>query len=307
MDTILKKLEEALNKPYKRYENIDQILNELKLLVPSYFNEISMNDEYKYKIKDIDKLLHKLPAEYICDTSFEFRDLRKVNNNVLLSKNRNNFKIEDYLDYVVYYARKKLINGRDLRKNFSKYDLSDRCLDSSEFVKEGSELCDLECYIIRIDPGFDEDANLLNNGGFHYFNIIKHQNRYYLVDVSYSQFFIARYCNFSRMGIPLIFPPTAGAYMVLDKFRLNIATIINKFGWIELNDDILKAYLDGFALSYRNALYYENKDLIYETPYSAKDYKNFLINEDSQVRHEGTRVLGYQSEPIKNPYRSFKQ
>ena len=45
MDTILKKLEEALNKPYKRYENIDQILNELKLLVPSYFNEISMNDE----------------------------------------------------------------------------------------------------------------------------------------------------------------------------------------------------------------------------------------------------------------------
>lgn len=307
MENIIKRVEDILNNPYMRYENLEQVLLSIKLLAPNYFDGIKMNDEYKDKIKKVDRIIQELPTEYITDTSFEFIDLRKVNNNILYSKRRDTFKIEDYLDYVVYYARKKLIGNRDLRKNFNKYDLANKCWDASDYVKKGAELCDLECYKIRIDPGFEEDAYLLDGCGYHYFNIIKHQNKYYLVDVSYPQFFTKRAANFNRMGVPFIFPPSAGAYMVLNEYRNKVATTINKFGWIELNDDTLKAYLDGFALSYRNALYYEDKELIYETEYTAKDYKNFLIQEDSQIRHEGTRVLGFQREPIKNPYRSFKK
>ena len=128
----------------------------------------------------------------------------------------------------------------------------------------------------------------------------------YLVDVSYKQFFAEDYDRFERMGVPLIFPPQPGIYMTMDSLRNQVATIINKYGWIELTDDVLKAYLDGFALSYRNALFYEDKELRYETNYTAKDYKNFLIHEDSQVLHEGTRVLGYQRELIKNPAKLFQ-
>ena len=40
--------------------------------------------------------------------------------------------------------------------------------------------------------------------------------------------------------------------------------------------------------------------------YIKLDYKNFLIHEDSQVLHEGTRVLGYQRELIKNPAKLFQ-
>ena len=305
MDNIINEVKDITNKPYQRYERLDQILTEIKILAPTYFDGICMSDEYKDKVRDIDNTIIRFPVEYICDTSPQFRDVRNVNNNITKSKRRDTFKIEDYLDYVVYYARKKLIGNRNLRKNFNTFDLINTCYEVSSFVKEGAERCDLECHIIRIDPGFDSDARLLNGMGYHYFNIIKYQDKYYLVDVSYSQFFTKRLTNFSRMGVPFIIPPMTGSYMVLDNYRNKVATIINKFGWIELTDEVIKAYFDGFALSYRNALYYEGKRLLYKTKYTAKDYKNFLIGEDSQVHYEGTRVLGYQREPIKNPYRNY--
>lgn len=306
MQEIIKKAKVILAKPYKRYENLDQILIKIKNIAPEYFDGIKMNDEYRNLIKELNKDIMSLPIEYICDASSIFRDLRGVNNNVNYSKKRTTYSIEDYLDYVVYYARKQLIGNQDLRKHFNKYDVTNMCWDASNHVNEGAKLCDLKCHVIRIDPGFDEDSWLFEGCGFHYFNIIEHNNRYYLVDVSYKQFFTKDFTSFEIMGVPFLFTPMAGSYMTLDSFRNQVATIINKYGWIELTDDVLKAYLDGFALSYRNALYYEDKELIYKTSYTAKDYKNFLINEDSQVRHEGTRVLGYQRELIKNPNRSYK-
>lgn len=306
MEKIIDEAKEILSKPYKRYENLDQIFIKIKNIASEYFDGIKMNDEYCDLINELNKKIMEFPAEYICDTTFVFRDLRGVNNNVNFSKKRTTYSIEDYLDYVVYYARKQLICNQDLRKHYDKYDVTNMCWDASNHVNEGAKLCDLKCHVIRIDPGFDEDSLLFNGCGYHYFNIIEHNNKYYLVDVSYKQFFTKDFTSFEIMGVPFVFTPMAGIYMTLDKFRNQVATTLNKYGWIELTDEVLKAYLDGFALSYRNALYYEDKEIKYETAYTAKDYKNFLMQEDSQVRHEGTRVLGYQREPIKNPNRSYK-
>lgn len=304
MEEIVKSGDILIN-PYKRYENLDQIFKQIKLIAPKYFDGIKMDDEYRYYINELNKKLNSLPTEYICDTQAIFRDLRGVNNNINYSKRRDTYSIEDYLDYVVYYARKQLIANKNLRKNFNKYDVSNMCWDSSNHVSEASKLCDLKCHVIRIDPGFDEDSCLLGGCGFHYFNIIEKSNKYYLVDVPYKQFFTECDTRLERLGVPYIFPPLAGIYMTLNSFRNQVAATINKYGWIELTDDVLKAYLDGFALSYRNALYYEDKELQFETKYTAQDYKNFLLHEDSQVHHEGTRVLGYQRELIKNPNRSY--
>ncbi len=309
MEKIFNEAKDILAKPYNRHQNLDQIFIKIKNLAPKYFDGILFKDDLRSEYENfIDKLnqeIANLPLEYICDTNIVFRDLRGVNNNVNYSKNRTTYTIEDYLDYVVYHARKMLINGRDLRKHYDKYDVTGRCYYAADYVKDAAELCDLKYYFIKIDPGF-EDAGLFKWQGFHHFIIIEHKGKYYLVDVSYKQFFQKKYCSFERMGVPLVFPPMAGAYMVLDSFRNQVATILNKYGWIELTDGVLKAYLDGFALSFRNALYYEDKEIKYETPYSANDYKNFLCHEDSQVKHEGTRVLGYQLEPIKNPNRSYQ-
>lgn len=300
MEELLNELKKIVLVPYKRYENIDEILRKIKNIANNYYSDDVFNKEYRYYIEKIERGLLDLPIEYICDTTSVFRDLRGVNNNVKYSKKRSTYQIEDYLDYVVYFARKQLINGLDLRKNFNKYDLTNHCYEASEQVKIGADLCDLKCYVICIDPGFEADSRLFNGCGYHYFNIIAYQNKYYLVDVSYKQFFAKEANSFERMGVPFIFPPSAGIYMLLDDSRKKIATIINKYGWIELTDEVLKAYMDGFALSYRNALYYEDKKIAYETNYTAKDYKNFLIHEDSQVKHEGSRVLGYQRELVKD-------
>jgi len=306
MEKIIEEAKKILVKPYKRYEHLDQLFLKIKNRVPDYFNGVVMEDDYKYYIQELRDEIKKLPAEYICDTSINFRDLRGVINNVNFSKKRTSYQIEDYLDYVVYYARKKLIGYRDLRKNFDQYDMINQCENASTYVMEASNLCDLKCYVIRIDPGFDEDALLFDGSGIHYFNLITYKNKYYLVDVSYKSFFTKRFTCFESMGVPFLFPPMAGAYMILNQFSNKVAAVINKYGWIELTDDVLKAYLDGFALSYRNALYYEGKEAVYKTNYTAKDYKNFLCHEDTQVKHEGTRVLGFQREPIKNPNRIYQ-
>lgn len=306
VEEIIKEAKAVLVKPYKRYENLDKILRKIKIVAPYYYDGIKMNDEYRQYIRKLNVELINLRTDYICDTKGFFRDLRGVNNNVNYSKNRTTYSVLDYLDYVVYYTRKRLIGNLDLRKHYDKYDVMNMCEVASNHVKEAAKRCDLKCHVVRIDPGFDEEANLFDGNGYHYFNIIEHGNTYYLVDVSYKQFFIENDTRLERMGVPYVFPPLAGIYMTLDHLRTQVATVINKYGWIELTDDVLKAYLDGFALSYRNALYYEDKDLRYETNYTAKDYKNFLIYEDSQVRHEGTRVLGYQRELIKDPMKSYQ-
>lgn len=160
MEELLNELQKCLKKPYNRYENIDEILRKIKTIAPNYFEDVSFSDEYLHYISKIEGELLDLPAEYICDTSSIFRDLRGVNNNVKYSKKRTTYSINDYLDYVVYYTRKQLIDGLDLRKNFNKYDVSNMCRKASKKVKDASELCDLKCYRICIDPGFDEEASL---------------------------------------------------------------------------------------------------------------------------------------------------
>ncbi len=74
---------------------------------------------------------------------------------------------------------------------------------------------------------------------------------------------------------------------------------ILKDGWIKSDEDILKHYLDGFAISYRNGIYYaQTKDYSYKTSYNAEDYIRFLKEEDSQINHEGKEALGFQKRLI---------
>ena len=77
-------------------------------------------------------------------------------------------------------------------------------------------------------------------------------------------------------------------------------------GYIELEDEVFKTYLDAFTLSFRNGLYYEeNKDNII-LPYSMKDYTRFLSGKDSQARHEKVKCLGRQERPLEDPNIDFK-
>lgn len=94
--------------------------------------------------------------------------------------------------------------------------------------------------------------------------------------------------------------------MMNESRKLTAKTLLEK-GWIELTDVNCKNYFDGFALSYRNALYYEQLGKVdYTTNYTSDDYiMKFVFGCDSQILREGKENLGIQKRMLKRDL-SFK-
>ncbi len=160
--------------------------------------------------------------------------------------------------------------------------------------------------IITIPPAFYENINVYEKGGYHQACLITLGDKRYIIDITYSQFLLMRENNFNRIGIPLLGGCNVGAYMTLTKERRDFAENLMKNGCFLATEENLKLYFDGFALSYRNGLYYENFGKIdYTTKYEASDYLNFINQIDSQVNHESFHFLGRQKRLLKNPYLNF--
>ena len=163
---------------------------------------------------------------------------------------------------------------------------------------------------LKIEYGIENInlADIYNGSGYHYVVFAKVNNKKYLIDTTYAQFFTAKWNTLDRLGLCNVQNCLPGRYMIMNKERLLVAKKILRDGWIELTSDTFKHYLDGFTLSYRNGLYYErNNDFSYETPYTAKDYLSFLEGKDNQVKREGRELLGFQYEPLRNPYLDFSK
>lgn len=193
-------------------------------------------------------------------------------------------------------------------KNFERLDLTNTCYKIGKIVKE---LCDnyhVNCQLIKIDSGFSNKNPLFNGNYFHYFNIIEFSNNQYLVDCSYKQFFLTNKNMVESLGIPNFTTPLAGCYMIMNKERAKVAKEILKSGYILITPDNLKHYLDGFTLSFRNGLYYEeNTDATYTTPYTYDQYLEFLYTDASLLDYEEKELLGYQKRPLKNSNFIFKE
>ena len=66
-----------------------------------------------------------------------------------------------------------------------------------------------------------------------------------------------------------------------------------------MNEENIKNYFDGFAISFRNGTFYDlTEDYSYTTNYSPYDYLRFINGYDSQYHHEGEEVLGYQRKKL---------
>lgn len=205
---------------------------------------------------------------------------------------------EDLLNYIVYMVRRKIHDE----------DLTGCCYIKSHEVYNECRNMGIKCKIIKIDPGFSFEGDLYHGKGFHYFNIVEIDKQCYIMDLSYKQFFKQDSANLLfRLGVVHIAPCLPGVYMTANEDRLSVAQELLKTGWIKIEKNTLKNYLDGFALSYRNGLFYEKiGEVNYETPYTDEDYYNFLTGKDNQFNHEPKECLGYQRKPLKNPYMNFK-
>ena len=72
---------------------------------------------------------------------------------------------------------------------FDDLDLTGKCFIASNYIKNVCQGMNIKCYKIGLFPGFTYSSILYNGLKQHYFNIIDLNNEFYLVDITYSQFF----------------------------------------------------------------------------------------------------------------------
>lgn len=305
------KIEKQLDQYLKQMSNYSYLVNSTKNvrdLKNMYALFKSMNSKFYVenkihtlynkaanKMKEAEKVFSE---QYIIDTTFNL----DLNKNTIYDQCENE---ENLVKYIVDEVRKKLIKTTYIINPFEpktewNLNLTNKCYNASREVQKICNEKNIKNYLIEIYPGYDKESNLLKGKGYHYSNIIEIQNSFYLIDVTYSQFFKVSNTFIERIGLmnyPLTKP---GYFMLLTDDRLNVANKIIKDGYIKVDDESFKNYFDGFTLSFRNGLFYEEtNDFSYKTPYTIVDYQNFLSKSDNQINYEGIECLGYQKRPLR--------
>ena len=300
----LKIYELQMDKYYNKLEfgeNIDENLKEMYMYVkrisPYFYTDGKINYLYKYlkdRIFDCEQIL---PDCFIWDSNPIFN----INENKQITRNMSS---EEILDSLVYNVRKSLLINHNYTKkietcNIDLLSFENWCFKSSDMVEFFCNTNSINSKKLEIYPGFCAEAQLFKGRCLHFANVVELNKKYYLVDCTYRQFFTLVRNNLERIGIMELAGCKPGIFMLMNEERKKVADTILKRGWIELNENVLKYYLDGFALSFRNGLYYEQtSDYSYTTNYTASDYERFLFGADSQINHEGEDVLGYQKKPL---------
>lgn len=273
--------------------NKEKLLNDI--LTEMYINGKKAQVTYQ----DMD-----LRYEYI-DTILELEDL--LGDYYILNTKSNFGKAKNLcdsmLDYIVYKVRGRLLSSQTIfssKVKFDRLDLSNLCRVSSFIVNDITSKIGIENRQVVIHPGFSKECALYDGNGYHFFNIVTGDGKSYIVDCAYKQFFLMRRNNLERVGIVGLSGCSLGVFMAMDEERLMLAKQLIEKGYVELTEKNWKLYLDGFAISYRNGLWYEAyNDFTYTTFYTVDDYIRFLRGEDNQVAHEGRGNLGWQSRPNK--------
>lgn len=285
-----------INATTPNIEKIKQVYTLIKEISPYLYQNGHMKHAYTHLVNSIlDFEYNQLPNEFILFSNPHYiEEPKKINSQQTP---------EQLLSSIVNETRRYLIeksSRRNKEKNINTMTFINYCNIASKRVKELCDMQTIKCEKVIIHPGYSEEEYLYNGNGFHFINIVYIADKKYLIDCTYRQFFTLRGNMLERIGVVNLSGCKPGAFMLMTENRKKVAQKILKDGWIELTDSVLKDYLDGFSLSFRNGLYYEQtNDFSFTTPYSASDYIRFLSGLDDQVNHEGNEVLGYQKKPLK--------
>ena len=204
-------------------------------------------------------------------------------------------KCHEALRVIVHETRSHLSK----RSNLETDSLESRCPEGS---MEVSKVC--EKYGVS-----DKDYSLGMNLGpdlFHCFNVVTFnvngEEKKYLVDCTYRQFFTYQSAFVERIGIPFNSGGSIGTYMMMDEGRKKIAESLLQNGYIEFTDEVCEAYLGGFVFAGRNGDYYSSlgKDKItrddFEVLYTAREYMDAIANRGLHDDRIG-RQIGVCSRP----------
>lgn len=299
-----------INKHYDEIDLLDDKISELcffmKDIAPKFSKKDIIQDEYRLLARKFNRIERSLPSHFILENNPICELEREYKKSKIL-----NYSEEEIINYIVYRARKILASlaSEELDCDdvyLGEVDLVGYCNKACMAINLICQSMKIPCKVMTISPAFYEKRNIYEIGGNHQYCLITLGDKRYVVDVTYSQFFLMKENNLNRIGIPLMGGCNVGVYMTLIKERCEFAKKLMQKGWFLETDENLKLYFDGFAISYRNGLYYENiQNIDYTTNYSASDYLNFMNQVDSQVNHEKLEFLGRQKRLLKDKYLDF--
>lgn len=273
--------EKALNDGYSFIKNIAH----------NYYDNGCMNDNYYKLLSKLGQLECKsLSYHNLLDFHYPFDTLHPPSR-------------EDVLEYIIWCGRKHLMYGDDPIEDLYQWDFKNLCYYGSWKIEETCRKLGIKCRVIKLIPGFSPRKKIPCKLNFHCFNIIEFESKYYLVDITLAQFFCGQDNHLGRLGVAGLEGPNVGCYMVRLKGGKELAKQLFTTGYVELDENTFKTYMDAFMLKFRNGLYYEENGVI--LPYSVDQYRMFLQGEDSQVKHEKVLCLGKQKRPLKNPCTSI--
>ena len=287
-DVIRKYIEVKFGEMKSQFSNLEELYRFARSIQNDYFIDGNLSNDFNYIAGYVKKAEEDIPKEFIIDSYPIFS---------------NDFDSDDKLKNITYNVRSKLL-GNNLND-----PLTDKCSYSSNLVSRYASQSDIDSRRVIIYPGFTKEHSLLHFGsGYHAFNIVTVSDKKYIVDLTYRQFFLKDKSSLERIGVCTLFNTMPGKFMTLDDSRKKTALELLKNGYIEMTDENVKNYFDGFALSYRNATYYEDTlDFSFTTNYTPYDYIRFINGEDSQLNHEGIDRLGYQKKVLRNPNIRFSK
>ena len=249
---------------------------------------------------------------YVCSSDFIVESKPDFDpNDERFQTGRNKLEQEEFLDLLVWLSRRGLyqdfIYDFEYKESLDDCTMTNECYVASTLVESMCEAFHVPAKKIKIPPGFSDDIQLYNGNGYHYFVLVTLNERDYIIDCTYRQFFRLDRNLIERMGVYGMSGCDPGVYMLMDEDRKRVALQLLKKGWIEADKVNFKLYMDGFALSYRNCLFYK-KNGTYDltVPYTFEDYKRFLSSEDSQISCEGEECLGVLDEVIEDTGYCYK-
>lgn len=293
LESDLKQLDECIE---LAKTNPEKGLNDgycfIKNIAYNYYVNGSMNDDYLNLCSRLRKLERRsLSCHNLLDLHYLFDTIHAPSK-------------EDVLEYIIWCGRKYLMDNSFVSyiyptEDLHRWDFRNMCYYGSWKIKETCNELGIKCRVLRIIPGFSLKKIIPCELNFHNFNIIKVESKYYLVDITLAQFFCERDNHLGRLGVAGLEGPNVGGYMVNLEGGKELAKQLLTVGYVNLDEETFKTYMDSFMLSFRNGLYYEENDII--LPYTIDQYGMFLQGEDSQVKHEKVLCLGKQKRPLKNP------
>lgn len=285
-NTIIKEYRNVIKSTHDK-ELLKELYLYLKKISMEFYDGENMHSAYIELKNNVIYTESIFEGEYILDTLPKFE-----------SDN------EQFMDKLVHHIRLYLLKSHWIKKSeyersIKELDFVNDCVKSSEKIKEICYNLGIECKSLIIHPGYDEKARLFYGCGYHAFNIVHFCGEYYIVDCTYRQFFNVSDNLIQRLGIVELAGCKAGCFMIMDENRKRIAESLLRDGYVKMDEQVLKDYLDGFTISFRNGLYYEEtNDFSFKTEYTFDDYINFFNGKDSQLKHEDRHVLGYQQKPL---------